>query len=163
MKNVLIRTYYPHFHAALKYGHYFGSKSKIPIKDYHISMHPKPESSTDIDEIMTITLKSPPVFPHQESRKRGRRSKHKIIINKPLPIAFTSRRVSEEIPDVAIKEPIVVTPPPLTEKQINTNNRKRKTSITIHTNTNERNTKRFISSPSPEFSNEYQDIPYSDR
>jgi hypothetical protein len=144
----------------MKYGHYFGLKSKIPIKNHDLPVAPKSESPINFDETMTITLKSPP---SHESKRRGRRSKHKRILDKPLPISSTQRRVSEEIPAVMITESTIVLPPPLTEKQINTNNRKRKTSITIYSNINERKQKRFIASPSPEFNNEYPDISYSDR
>ena len=159
IKNLLVRTYYPHFHAAVESGYYFGSKLKLLTKRHELPVVIKPESPIDIDETMTITLKSPPSNIHHESRRRGRKAKHK-----PLPITSTERRVSEEIPPVMFQEsPTIVLPSLLTEKQTNTNNRKRKTSITINSNINERKKKRFIPSPSPEFSSEYQDVSYSDR
>lgn len=148
MKNILIRTYYPHFHRAFQYGFHFGIKSKIPIKHHDIPIKKPTESITDIDQSMTITLKSPPSIFQHESKKRGRRPKEK-----PLPITSTERRVSEEIPPVEILTPIQIlsSPPPLiVEKEIN-NNRKRKISITL-------DTKKRRSIPSPEIIHDNQSM-----
>lgn len=152
MKSLLIRTYYPHFHRAFQYGFYFGSKSKIPIKHHDVPVSNKSESTVDIDESMTITLKSPPSIFQQETRKRGRKPKHKKIQDKPLPITCTERRVSEEIPAVEVLTPIQISSPPVIEKE----SRKRKISITI-----EKKKKKSI--PSPEIINQHEDITYSDR
>jgi len=160
IKHLLVRTYYPHFHTAIQRGHFFGSKSKILMKHNDLPIVINPQSFTDIDETMTINLNSPLCTPQQESRKRGRKPKHKKIKDKPLPIISTERRVSEEIP------PAVILPSsPLIEKQVNNNNdyRKRKLSITINSNINERKKKKIVPLLSPEIINEYQDISYSDR
>jgi len=160
MKNLLIRTYYPHFHTAFEHGYYFGSKPKIPIKHHDLPIVNHSELITDIDESMTITLKSPPSILRQESKKRGRKPKYRKIQDKPLPIKSTERRVSEEIPPMDVLTPIKIpSPPPLIEKETN-NNRKRKISITINS-INEKKKKKSL--PSPEIINEYQDVTYSDR
>ena len=165
IKNLLVRTYYPHFHAAIEHRYYFGSKCKPPIKHHDSSIFISPESPTDMSESTAITLKSPPSTSQQEP-KRGRQVKNKKLKAKPLPIASVERRVSEEIPPVMIKESILVSTPPESsskEKKIDSN-RKRKISSTINsTNTIERKKRKFVSSPSPEFINEYHDISYSER
>jgi hypothetical protein len=145
MKELLVRTYYPHFHTAFQYGYYFGSKSKIPVKHQHFQLADKSELPTDIDQSMTITLKSPPSIFQRQSKKRGRKPKHRKIQDKPLPIAFTERRVSEEIPPADIPIPTKISSPPI----IN-NNRKRKRI-------------QIISTPSPEIFYDDQDLSYSDR
>jgi len=61
-----------------------------------------------------------------------------------------------------IVTPTKISSPPLIEKEIN-NNRKRKISITINSNINERKKKKIVPLLSPEIINEYQDISYSDR
>jgi hypothetical protein len=160
IKSLLIRTYYPHFHTAFEYGYYFGSKSKIPIKHHDLPIVNNSQLTSDIDESMTITLKSPPSIIQQESKKRGRKPKYRTIQDKPLPIISTERRVSEEIPPMNILIPTQISSPPLIEKEPN-NNRKRKISITINSNLNERKKKKSM--PSPEIINEYLDISYSDR
>jgi len=162
IKSLLIRTYYPHFHTAFQYGHYFGSKPQIPIKHHDLPINNNSELTSDIDESMTITLKSPPSIIQQESKKRGRKPKYRTIQDKPLPITSTERRVSEEIPPVSVLIPTTILSSPSIEKEIN-NNRKRKSSITINSNRNEKKKKDFISLPSPEIINDYQDISYSDR
>ncbi|CAF3874447.1 unnamed protein product [Rotaria sp. Silwood1] len=170
MKDLLIRTYYPHFHIAVQSGNYFGSKSKLPIKHHDLPISTTPESPPiESNETIAITLKSPPSITEQEIKTRGRKSKYKKLKDKPLPIISVERRVSEEIPPVDIKESMIVSTsteislPSIVENEINNNNnRKRKKSATINLNINERKKKKFIQSPSPEFSNEYQDIAHSD-
>jgi hypothetical protein len=110
---------------------------------------------------MTITLKSPPSIFQYESKKRGRKPKYRKMKDKPLPIAFTERRVSEEIPTVDVVTPTKISssPPPT----LIDHNRKRKISITMNSDRNERKKKKSISIPSPEIIHEYQDISYSDR
>jgi hypothetical protein len=101
--------------------------------------------------LSTITQDSLSITP----KKRGRKPKHRKVHSRPLPLTSVERRVSEEIPPVIVKEPVVILTP--TEIPLN-NNRKRKTS-----DIKEGKKRRFISSPSPELIYDYQDISYSDR
>ncbi|CAF4336073.1 unnamed protein product [Rotaria sp. Silwood2] len=171
IKDLLVRTYYPHFHTAVQSGHYFGSKSKLPIK-HDLPIFTNPESPIDTNETIAITLKSPPSTTEPEFKTRGRKPKYKKLKDKPLPITSVERRVSEEIPPVVIKESMIVLTPteipslPIVENEMDNNtnnNRKRKISTTINSNINDRQKRKFVPSPSPEFNNEYQDIAHSDR
>ncbi|UJR22985.1 hypothetical protein I4U23_026012 [Adineta vaga] len=160
MQKLLVRTYYPHFHIAVQRGHYFGSKSKLFMKQNNLPIIINPRSPTDIDDTMTIKLNSPISTFEHDSRKRGRRLKHKHNREKPRAITSIERRVSEEIPAV-----VILTSPP-TEKEVNNNtiiNRKRKPSITIHSQVSETKKKKIILPLSPEIiTNESQDLSYSD-
>jgi hypothetical protein len=153
MKELLIRTYYPNFHTAFQYGYYFGSKPKMPVKQQHFQWINQSKLTSDIDESTTITLKSPPSIFQRQSKKRGRKAKHRKIQDKPLPLISTERRVSEEIPAVDTPIPTQISSSPLI-----TNKRKRKISPV-----NERKKKQIISIPSPEIIYDDQDLSYSDR
>lgn len=138
MKDLLIRTYYPHYHAAFQCGYYFGTKSKFPVQQNELL---RSNISSDTE--------TPSIFQRQ-SKKRERRSKRTRIEEKPAIIHPSKRRVSEEIPPVDIPIP--------TEILVN-NNRKRPST----SNTQERKKKYIVSMPSPEIEFEEQNLSMSDR
>lgn len=142
MKDVLIRTYYPHYHAAFQCGYYFGSKSKFPVQENDL-FKSKDEPKRYV----------PSIFQRQ-SKKRGRRSKHNRLREEPALIKPTERRVSEEIPTVDTPIPTKISPPIL----IN-NSRKRRNSFNVQ----ERKKKPIVSVPSPEIVFEDRDLSVSDR
>ncbi|CAF1039536.1 unnamed protein product [Rotaria sordida] len=85
IKDILARTYYPHFYKAIEYGYQFGTKSKYPNTQQLITTHSDiidvkemPESPNLLDASITITLKSPP------TTKRGSN------VIQQLPIVTTS-------------------------------------------------------------------------
>ena len=142
MKDLLIRTYYPHYHATFQCGYYFGSKLKFPIQENDL-FKSKDESKRYV----------PSIFQRQ-SKKRGRRSKHHRLREEPALIKPSERRVSEEIPPADIPIPTEISSPIL----IN-NTRKRRNSFNVQ----ERKKKTIVSVPSPEISFEDGDPSVSDR
>lgn len=162
IKDILVRAYYPHLHKAVQNKCYFGSKSKFQIKDHDLQIFTNFEPSSTENE---TTVQSPVPVVEQEIRTRGRRPKHKKLNDKPAPIAKMERRVSEEIPPVMIQES---TPIQTKVEESSTDNeiysgRKRKISLTINTNVDERKKRKIITPPSPEFFNEYQEMIHSER
>ncbi|CAF3258220.1 unnamed protein product [Rotaria socialis] len=174
VKDILVRTYYPHLHTTVQNGYYFGSKSKLLVQNQDLPIFIKSESPISTDETTTtttITLKSPISTGKQEFRTRGRRPKHRKLKDKSAPIISMERRVSEEIPPVVINEPTPVlksteVPSSASSSSIEyetTNYRKRKISLTINTNIDERKKKKILPPPpSPEFINEYEETVVSD-
>ena len=148
MKDLLIRTYYPHYHAAFQRRCYFGSKSKFPVQKSDLLQS---KDSSDTEESKRNT---PSIF-QRHSKKRGRRSKRSRMEEKPAVIDSSKRRVSEEIPAVEIPIPTEIIP----AKLVTHNHRKRPNSA----NTDERRTKRMASIPSPEMVFEDQELSISER
>ena len=146
IKDILLRTYYPHLHATIAFGDSFGAKAKLLNKQEAFSN----------DEAMTNMLECPLVNPPSPSitlspRGRGRKRKHQAVIDKPAPIIAMSRRVSEEIPPVSVNESVLVSSP---TKQLN---HRQKRSVAKNNNNNDNlkksKRKRFVSPPSPDMSN----------
>ncbi|CAM4952280.1 unnamed protein product [Rotaria socialis] len=191
MKDILARTYYPHFYKAIEYGYQFGSKSKFPNTQQLITTHgdiinikEMPESPDLIDDSITITLKSPPSTTRRDSSitmqqsvafTKEQKTKRTENDNKSLCLKQNQSQLYEnfdELSSWSIRKSVVVLTPakvplqsqPVTDREkISTVNRKRKSSTTT-TNSNviDRKKKRIISPPSQEIINQIEDISDSD-
>lgn len=139
IKDILLRTYYPHLHDTIAFGDSFGAKAKLLNKHEAFSN----------DEGMTKMLKCPLVTAQSPSitlspRGRGRKRKHQDVIEKPAPIITMPRRVSEEIPPVPINESVLVSTP---SKPLN--HRHKRSVANNNDNLKKSKRKRFVSPPSP--------------
>ncbi|CAF2013141.1 unnamed protein product [Rotaria magnacalcarata] len=192
MKDILARTYYPHFYKAIEYGYQFGSKSKFPNTQQLITTHgdiinikEMPESPDLIDDSITITLKSPPSTTRRDSSiimqqsvvfNKEQEAKRTKNDNQPLCRKQNQSQLYEnfdELSSWSIRKSVVVLTPakiplqsqPVTDREkISTVNRKRKSSTTTTTNSNviDRKRKRIISSQSQEIIDQIEDISDSD-
>ncbi|CAF4678508.1 unnamed protein product [Rotaria sp. Silwood1] len=189
MKDILARTYYPHFYKAIEYGYQFGTKSKFPNTQQLITTHSDvidikemPESPNLLDDSITITLKSPPSATRRDSNviqqlpivtasTNERKTKTSNTDNKSLSVNQNQCHMNENINELSswrIRKSVVVLTPakiPLpslslseNEKDLQSTNRKRKSSTTVNTHVTERKKKRIVSSPSPEIINQIEDI-----
>ena len=183
IKDILARTYYPHFYTAIEYGYQFGSKSKFPNTRQLISTHndtmnikEMPESPYFIDDSVTITLKSPPSFTKHDTTVTQQipaiESKNK---DKCLSPTHNERQANEDADLLSpwkIRQSVVVLTPttiPLTSSTLNedgTNlnvNRKRKSSPALNSNIIERKKKRIVLSPLPDTNDVLKDFSDTDR
>ena len=96
IKNVLLRTYCPQLYSAVEYGYSFGSKCSFRGRHHDFSTDPP----ADTNEMVAIEPES--------VKRHGRQSKYREIVDKPLPIAAGSRRVSEEIPPGPMQESTLI-------------------------------------------------------
>ena len=149
IKNILMRTYYPHLHNNIASGDQFGAKAKLFSKQDPLSIDPTLLITSPLGTSQSPTpTPSTPV----SARGRGRKRKHREVVEKPAPIVAMPRRVSEEIP---------VSP----NKQIN---QRQKRSVVNNDNNNNPNLKRskrkrFVSPPSPVMGNSHPPISPSER
>lgn len=197
MKDILARTYYPLFYKSVESGYQFGSKSIFPNTQQLITTHDEfidikemPESPSPMDDLTTITLKSPPSTTRRDLAPLSassssiatiieQKAKRTKVDNTSLPTKTNSGPINENIDELSPwmirKSVVVLTPTKIPSKTNSSTNAKekdtnvslkRKTSITTNTNVNERKKKRIIlssSSSTKEQSNQIEDISDTER
>ncbi|CAF4453752.1 unnamed protein product, partial [Rotaria sp. Silwood2] len=165
MKDILARTYYPHFYKAIEYGYQFGTKSKFPNTQQLITTHndiidikEMPESPNLLDDSITITLKSPPSTTRRDSNviqqspivtpttNEQKLKKAKIDDKSLIPKqnqCHTNENIDELSPWIIRKSVVILTPakipllsPPLSEKEKNLHTTNRKRKSSITTTPN---------------------------
>jgi hypothetical protein len=135
IKHILVRTYCPHLHTSIEHGPYFGMKPQLTSKDESKPMIVSNCQMTTDDDT-PILLRSPQSTDERESSgmswtRRGRKRQANDGNEPVASVRCCSRRVSEEIPSVPMKESIVVSVPIRSDTNGNDRTRKRKQPRTI--------------------------------
>jgi hypothetical protein len=149
IKDILARTYYPHLHATIRSGNYFGSRVTFsntqhltPFHNDTVSIKEMPNSPDILDQSMTITLKSPESWSNTKyesllcpssptiQRKRMNSSKHEKIDEPTCSSISIEHRPNETIDDISsviikqsfvlLSQPSIPIPsPPMIDRALN--------------------------------------------